>query len=226
MKFRAGRMPSEMQHEGNLLMSLYMKLIPVALAVVGLSLATSADARRIGPAFKGAVSGAQATRAMPHFNHAVVKASPSAQEATRPLRMQQQFATAAQRMPTRKNFNRVSKVSVSKNVPPPNFGFAQGSGRLVTHKPGTVFMRRGGTHGKYMTTDLKASSAALSLPPSSANAPARFYRATAPITAPTGRVAAAYGQPGGATQVVLGRPVGESALKRTVVPNFSQAAIR
>jgi hypothetical protein len=129
------------------------------------------------------------------------------------------------------NFNTVTaaRVPVVRTVGggrPINQGFVQGAGAMQTHRAGTVVLRHGGPNGRYVSTDLNARRTHLALPPvapGATQAPAHYYRLTQDVVAPTGQVAAAYGQLGGATQVVLNHSVANSAMVRTIAPNFQVA---
>lgn len=180
----------------------------------------------LATSFSSSVRGPQMVRPMPAFNHHVSRVKVHTQDAARAVRVKKRFNAVAEGKPAidlQRTFNKPAAV----NGPyPPNLGFAQGAGRNVTHPKDTIMLRYGGPRGSYVTTDLRANASTLALPRSAAGAPAHYYKSTAPITAPTGPAAAGYGQPGGATQVLLSKPVEASPLRRTIAPNLNIAAAK
>jgi Tuberculosis necrotizing toxin len=180
----------------------------------------------LATSFSSSVRGSQMVRPMPAFNHHASRLQVHTKDAARAVRVKKRFNAVAEGRPGIDLQRRFNKPAAANGPYPPNLGFAQGAGRNVTHPKDTVMLRYGGPGGSYLTTDLRANASTLALPRSSAGAPARYYKTTAPITAPTGPAAPGYGQPGGATQVLLSKPIEVSPLRRTIAPNLNIAAAK
>lgn len=194
-------------------------------AGVGASARTTLPAAgNLTTSFGSSVRGSQMVRPMPAFNHHASRVTVHTKNAARAMRVKKRFNAVAEGRPGIDLQRKFNKPAASNGPYPPNLGFAQGAGRNVTHPTNTVLLRRGGPGGSYLSTDLRATPSTLALPRSASGAPAHYYRTTAPITAPTGPAAAAYGRPGGATQVLLSKPIEASPLQRTIGPNFNIAA--
>jgi hypothetical protein len=180
----------------------------------------------LSTSFSSSVRGSQSVRAMPAFNHHASRVKVHTKDAARAVRMKKRFNAVAEGKPGIDLQRRFNKPAAADGPYPPNRGFAQGAGRNVMHPKDTVMLRYGGPGGSYLSTDLRANASTLALPRSAAGAPAHYYKLTAPITAPTGPAAAAYNHPGGATQVLLSKPIEASPLRRTIAPNLNLAAAR
>jgi hypothetical protein len=166
---------------------------------------------------------------LPSIVCAVALASAFVPEDAQAKRLGGAFRAVSKPVPVRAmpNFNTATASSYKhpavRPAGPINMGFAPGHGRIGEHQTGAIFAKRGKPDGYFISPNLRASRGQLGLP-DSYSTKVTYYRATAPFRAPTGTIGTAYGQKGGATQVVLNQPISQSPLVRTHVPDFRAAA--
>ncbi len=116
---------------------------------------------------------------------------------------------------------------VARDGYPPNGGFASGTGRIKTLKPGTFIGRKGGD-GTYATNRWSPRPGSLGLEPKADRASMTYWRVKRPLNVVSGKVAPAWSAPGGGRQLVLpGRTdslVRNGYLSRSIAPNFQMSA--